>query len=414
MQHLSLGPSAMCSNCKQTGMTKMKTRANGSGSVLLGYTYRPSTHTTVNKYHELSSSKERLILSTNHPGPPYRSGSGFAMQRTTWSTRTSSSVDLRDTSGSLRDEYHGVFVPRLTVPGDGLALSLPALPLDMTAKGTKGWAMFKPGNPVVDMGQFVAELRDLPRLPLQRLRAFRDLGSEYLNVEFGWKPFLSDLKGLYNTYRSYERRIAQLRQHAGRKGVRRGGTISSVNDVVTTQYDNDRTVIYPTLVTSLYGPSNRFRATKTETTGSRYWFSGKFRYYVPPLPNSEWDRRATAALFGVEPTPRLLYEVLPWSWLVDWFSSLGAMVNNLSTNAVDNLAADYAFVMCHTYYTMVFDASGSMKNYPNYENVSCSTTNVVETKVRQRASPFGFGLELPSFSTRQLAILSALGISRRW
>lgn len=394
----------------------MKTRGSASGLTYLGYRYTPSTGNRSNQFHITFIKKERLITSVNNPGPPYRRGGPFAMQRHTWVVTPSDNVDLRDTSGSLRDEYHGVFVPNLGGPGGATNndnISLPALPLDMTAMGTKGWSMFKPGNPSANVGQFLAELRDLPHLPLRRLKHFRDLGSEYLNVEFGWKPFLRDLKKMYNTYKFYDKQMSKLRAHAGQR-IRRGGVIYSADAVTSSQKDGDSSIIYPVIISSLYGPQTQSRRSSVITTGSKYWFSGAFRYYVPDLPPSRWTDRATAALFGINPTPSLLYEVLPWSWLVDWFSSLGAAVNNLSSNAVDNLAADYAFVMCHSYSYTDVSCGVTMRNYPGFVRVNCSVRDTTETKNRSVASPFGFGLSLPDLSTRQIAILSALGISKRW
>jgi len=38
---------------------------------------------------------------------------------------------------------------------------------------------------------------------------------------------------------------------------------------------------------------------------------------------------------------------------------------------------------------------------------------VAETKLRRKATPFGFGLSYGSFSNRQKAIIAALGLSQR-
>lgn len=399
----------------------MKTRGSDSGSVYLGRDIAWSTGQTHNYSRVTYIKKESLLSSVGHPGPPFKKGGPFAMQRHTIVLSKSRNVHLQSAAGSnrfLRTDYDGVFVPKFTMPSYA-SIGMPALALDMVAQGTIGWARFKPGNPTASVGQFVAELRDLPRLPFSRLKHFRDLGSEYLNVEFGWKPFLSDLKRMYNTYKHYERQWAYLKRHAGDRGVRRGGTISSTQTVSSTETTGDGSILYPALVTALYGPLSQARKTVTTSIGSNIWFSAKYRYYLPAVPESKWDRRATAALFGYEPTPSLLYQVLPWSWLIDWFSSLGAMVDNLSSNAVDNLAAEYAFVMKHSWKQIDTVCSvpfkvGKLDGPIAIEPVTATMSEVSETKQRTAASPYGFGLTFPDLSTRQKAVISALGLSRRW
>jgi hypothetical protein len=299
----------------------------------------------------------------------------------------------------------------------------------MTAMGTKGIAKFKPGNPAAGLGQFLVELRQLPNLPkfvvsafksprkattLSGLREnlfnFKQLGSEYLNVEFGWKPFLNDLRKLFDFQQGLAKQLEQLRRDNG-KVVRRRGTITKAESSSVSQ-DTGTIGLYPALATQFYDSSSGLvhRRSLTTTTFSRYWFSGAFRYWIPDIGSDQWTSRAKRALLGVNPSPSLLWEVLPWSWLVDWFSSVGDSINNMSSNAAENLVILYGYSMGTSSTVEHAEASSRLVNAGW---VSSSQTRTSYVKRRVKASPFGFGISLPDLSVRQLAILSALGLSKR-
>lgn len=302
-----------------------------------------------------------------------------------------------------------------------------------------GWARARPGNPVASLGQFIVELRDLPAVPFKRalkggaafkniprialkeLSDFRNLGSEYLNVVFGWKPFVSDLRKMYHLWYTIDKKMAQIVRENG-KHIRRKATIQ-----------NERTSSQPAPTywsqpfMDVYGQppwwtNGSTQRTDTTTAVTKVWFSGSFRYYIPDTSSSAWDLRARAALFGALPTPELLWEVLPWSWLVDWFTNVGDVVSNASMNAVDNLTSSYAYVMKHEKISIERQAVVESQALSPCSPWICKdgafgstikTFHVKETKSRSgTGNPFGLGITLGSLSGYQLGILAALGISR--
>lgn len=311
----------------------------------------------------------------------------------------------------------------------------------------------RPGNPVAGLGQFLAELRDLPKLPFsgsgaprsrlwrsgglwdnpfrgvplgavpgilyRRLGQFRNLGSEYLNVAFGWMPFVNDLRQMYNLQKTIDKRITQIIRENGRY-VRRKATVS---DDVTTS-DVETLSSQPFLNVSGAPPifmTGKTRHNVTTRTKTKIWFSGSFRYYIPDNFDSwQWTTRATAALFGALPTPELLWNVLPWSWLIDWFSNAGDVISNASDNAVDNLTCRYSFIMKHVTTTVTASsavyAAGPTNPTDKWDSLDRTfiSTKRVETKVRSGGgNPFGLNVKLPDLSAYQLGILAALGISRQ-
>lgn len=301
----------------------------------------------------------------------------------------------------------------------------------------------RPGNPVASLGQFIIELRDLPRIPFtgsskgklakrltsptagvpigrlpvllkERLFNFRSLGSEYLNVVFGWKPFVSDLRKMYYLWQDIDKRMAQIVRENG-KYIRRRASIDSSNSSTQTYTHYG----FP-FANVPGGPPWHFSGTTeytvTETTTSNSWFSGSYRYYIPDVGSSAWDKRARLALFGALPTPELLWEVLPWSWLIDWFANVGDVMSNISTNAVDNLTMRYSFVMEHTTYTKevksLVNVPGAGQNIPSFAG-NITSTYTKEVKLRNGGgNPYGLNVQLATLNGHQLAILAALGLSR--
>jgi hypothetical protein len=321
--------------------------------------------------------------------------------------------------------------------------------LSLNALGTSYIRRYRPGNPVANLGQWYGELHDLPRLPIflkERTKHFRDLGSEYLNIEFGWKPFVKDLIQVYRTQQTIKDRLEKLIRDNGLKVKRRSkrdtDSVSSVLGEGNLTQPFGRlddfsigglpyTELEGLKVQGPYGTGYPDEAVsgscpfRVETgTDTVTWFVGTFRYYVPDIGSDRWTEKAKANLFGLTPTPSVLYELYPWSWLVDWFSNVGDIVSNLSANPVDNEFLTDAYVMQTIVERLrvTADPSWDASSFyaPNYgANLSISAGSdhldyslLKVNKLRRQASPFGFGLKSLDFSLRQLAILAALGISQ--
>lgn len=304
--------------------------------------------------------------------------------------------------------------------------------------GVKGWARARPGNPVANAGQFTAELRQLPSVPLlgqnprerilrgglkglpgrmlKRLATFRALGEEYLNIQFGWVPFVQDLKEMYNLTEDIDKRLSQLRRDNGQSLYRRR-ELGESTTVSVSEHSVSGPFGYLTPTPIIFGGGSS-RRTVITTQYQRRWFVGRFKYWVPNIGTPEWDRRARRVLFGANITPSLVYELLPWSWLVDWFSNVGDVLSNMSANAVDNTYAQYAYVMSHSrseVNTVVNTSWGAgPAAFGSYPAGSATATHVVrtETKVRAFASSFGFGVTWDGLSPYQTSILAAIGVSR--
>jgi hypothetical protein len=241
----------------------------------------------------------------------------------------------------------------------------------------------------------------------------RAAGSEYLNAEFGWKPFISDIRKFSNAVRHADAVLAQYERDAG-KQVRRSYHFPE-------QRIYDRSIV-ATSVGSIWGPLNSNlldgssygTVERVRETTRRQWFSGAFTYHLP----TGYDSRSKMAryaleskkLFGLSLTPETLWNLAPWSWAVDWFSNTGDVVSNLTDWATDGLVMRYGYLMEHSIVRDTYTHTGS--GLIGLKNRVSPLTFVIETKIRKRANPFGFGVSWNGLSPFQLSIAAALGLSR--
>lgn len=274
--------------------------------------------------------------------------------------------------------------------------------------GADAWNRFRPAKPKVSLFAFAAELRNVGELMFKRLNSFRSLGSNYLAVEFGWKPMLRDIQSFYQSLRKIDKQIAQLRRDNG-KWIRRGGTVLKNSTQESKVYLDNR--IYPAPFTNGLPITVRKDSTITE----HVWFSGAFRYYIPGLMDQKWGRlRALDQLWDLSISPHQVWQLIPFSWLVDWFSNVGSVIGNLQASIDDHLVAKYAYVMrekhaSHRYIGNISVYQNATSNVVNYQPELAVDEY---TKCRHSANPFGFDFDLPSLSSWQTSILAALGMSR--
>lgn len=340
-----------------------------------------------------------------HPGPPFREGGPLHIERQSIPyTPVASGIWKRPGWYEYRGDFY--FAGPLNMNSELAGISGESA----AGFGATAWNRFRPTKPRASLGQFLGELRDFPRITASKLKGFKRLGDEYLNIKFGWMPFVNDIRKAVELYRRIDRVIDYIRKNNGR-WIRRRGTIRS--DSTSTSSPNVGNCITPVLATWFYPGGNTTNATFTRTVSDNIWFEGMMKYYIPELSRDRADDVFTSPLlrrlYGLELDPKLCWELLPWSWLADWFANTGDVISNISNQSYDNLVAKYAYVMRSRRVEWKYSQHQPMNGGKSIDlNVTC----FVENKERAAASPFGWGVEWPDFSPSQLAILAALGVTR--
>lgn len=274
--------------------------------------------------------------------------------------------------------------------------------------GAKAYNRFKPGKPKVQSSVFIAELRDLPRMLQAKAYAHRNLGKHYLNVQFGWLPFLSDVRKMIQTYHQMDR-IMKNTIHLNGKWIRRGGSVQTSESL--RPFSSNGTWGFAPGTVGFEDPS-KIRVEGLDLSQEKIWFVGRFRYYIPNLErkmkNPAFRANFIRKVYGLTITPADLWEAMPWSWLIDYFSNVGDVMSNISSGYVD-CVAKYAYLMKTTTSQC---AQTSYGGFYNGTEIYGSVIRTCESKHRVSVNPFGLELGSESLSPKQLAILAALGISR--
>jgi hypothetical protein len=299
---------------------------------------------------------------------------------------------------------------------------------DLDEMGTTAIARCAPTNPTADLTTFLGEFitEGFPRMVGGAIGALRNaeesvahkhVADEFLNWNFGWVPFIGDVKDLSKGIVHADRIIDQYTRDSGKLVRRRYG--------FPVEESHDTTVI-ATGVNPFYSPSSSVlydlslpasgKVVRTHYKYRRVWFSGGFTYYIPPRGGSQRDEMARQIILakqtlGLRLTPDAVWNLAPWSWLIDWFSNAGDVLRNLSSWILDNQVLRYGYVMEHTISQYRYTFVGPT----TFQSGSAVPVDVIatsESKIRRKATPYGFGVQYEGLSFLQKAILTALGISR--
>jgi hypothetical protein len=287
-----------------------------------------------------------------------------------------------------------------------------------------------------DVPKFVGKLR-IHRDNLLRLKkqfktykqAAAYIGSQSLNVQFGWAPIIRDVGNAINLLLTVDRAVFptdSTRRRREASLLSQGDISSRTLEWGLTPHLSHRYSGFPPanspLVNRVSGPGFVQRVPlDTEVTiqaTADVRLSAKFRTGVRPTSENNGYVDQALTLLGLKLTPEVIWELTPWSWLIDWFANIGTVLSNVSTLGFTNAILNYAYSTLRYRVTTSYVARRPAQLAPpNYEGVFQWSGNVLfqekyDMKVRLAASPFGFSVATPDLSVGQWGILSSLGLAR--
>lgn len=268
-------------------------------------------------------------------------------------------------------------------------------------------ARTSPSRPSVDLPVSIAELRELPSLvrdsgnfrysKLARHLARKGLGgglrrASQLNlmIQFGIMPLISDAQKLLIFQKLVDSRLKELKR-LKQRGVRR-----------TIELDRFSNAWQGNLVLQSSYATVGCLLSKVTTLVVR----GHVRYSPNFAPetwtDSQMRLQALRAVLGATLDFKTAWELMPWSWLIDWFSSAGDLL--ASTRNIIPVTRDKVVIMRET-----TTQSRSLNKWAStglsVEDLSCDCT----WKVRRTANP-SLNAHMPVLTNRQLSILGSLSV----
>jgi len=372
----------------------------------------------------------------------YDTGHEMSLTKTTHKTNVPRQLVLPYrywANGTLQaGAFSGDFYMNPAIFGGTTVVPYPSIPaVNLDGYGSKAIAATIPTSPAASLASFTGEFaRDgVPEIigSIAGLsRGFKDLarnsGKEFLNLQFGWVPFLSDITKLLESVINSRKIIDQFLRDSD-QWVRRRYDFPSTR--TTTQIGSTKQSGQPFYLNGTGGPYSSIFAenydqptsalvpvtrltTVTRTVSERYWFSGAYSYHVSSTEDFIGKLRTyeqlANKLLGTRITPETLWELAPWSWLTDWWVDISSFTGNAVAFESDRLVLRYGYLM--RTYKVSITQTVHQPNFQFWKPAELSTTWSTTRKERFRSTPYGFGLNPSSFSTRRWAVLGSLGMTK--
>lgn len=412
------------------------------------YRTGPADHRTI--VDSVSNAELYKAVKAEYEVSEYDTGHAFYTDRATYRTTAPENevIQARADGGS----YHSYAYRGPLLPGDRFKFSegiyYPAIPrlteTEIVEQGTKFIGLTAPTKSAASLSVTLGELllSALPRMPglstidsIQAKKTARHsmndkkldgspaaLAGEYLNIEFGLKPLFGDVKKILRSLYTANEQLRQYHRDSG-KVVRRK---ARANPIISSSFTENWGSPYRDLLDSVgsgFAPFNELHmkyASRESTSRTIYSFSGAYSYHID-LGQSLFDKldrfeREADLLLGTRVDLDTLWQLTQWSWLVDWFGTIGDTIANIDRFAEDSLVLRYGYLMKHTVSQNIFrvpsvqtfnPVNGINGRLPERQHIFRR-----ETKERVAASPYGFKFTGMDFSSKQWAILAALGMTR--
>jgi len=395
----------------------------------------------------------QITMDSVHLGPPYTEGGNFLSRRyadnprTKFSPRGVMGIGTYTRADQLQ-RYIGGFAPppperfhpagpdRFAFEALGLENLLTEVSVDKPSMGTwgdKAWSRTKPKLEKASGFVFGRESRDIPKMLMTSAAAFgwkfKSMGGrfsstgvmtphyvadQFLNQQFGWMPFISDLRKFNDLINDYSKLKYELTAKNG-KWVRQRVTLQTETISTRLAFGTGAWCspgLWNTTWCSTKAQWELFQEVETSVTAV-----GCFKFYRPEFDSSDdkymskWNEiMRMITLSGFRVNPINIYKSTPWTWAMDWVSNLGDHIGQLNDELVDSIANKYLYVMQSKKTTRRHHEVYPFKNSPT---LALDFERVIESKERQEGtSPYGFSLTPEDLSPRQLLIALALGVMR--
>jgi hypothetical protein len=275
-----------------------------------------------------------------------------------------------------------------------------------------------------DAKRLISGFSSLPRIVEQVggvkkvKKALNEGGSQYLNAVFGWMPSINDIHNFIQTLLSLSDSIygeSYRRERFSKPEPQvweRQGTLDFstykdfLSDVPTVQD----------------GAGGSFPGTYTVTSSRDHFFRARYSGIAKPNPAAKGymekameELKRTGVVYDA-----LVWDLTPYSWLIDWFVTMGHSISNANAYAPlsGRYNVDYAYLTTRYIVTCQFRPSQRyyQTNSSGYRNQywwdGGNSFVSLDIKHREQATPFGFGTRLDSLTQSQFQILAALGLAK--
>lgn len=326
-------------------------------------------------------------------------------------------VDMRysHTSGSQRWVWNGVAAVRFYL----LPYTPPSFRSAAPDEPDFGKVLrdIRPNKPHAELATFVAEMGDAPRSVATTLSNLRGqkLSQGPINYQFGVAPAISEIKSLAKAVANSGSITNNFVRQSGRV-IRRSRTWNEQPRDSTHVYGG--TVAVPRLGT----PKINFTAqiTLNRTVQRIHRAGAAYQYYVADptgfMSRAKRFRQQADHLLGSNFDAATLWELTPWSWLTDWYTDIGGLIDYQESVVEDSLVLRGGFKstidrVVDTYEVRVTSDRDSDPSWELSSPVKAFHVVSYERHERGKASPYAWSTD-GEVTPRRASIMTALGLAR--
>jgi len=244
------------------------------------------------------------------------------------------------------------------------------------------------------------------------------VSDQFLNVQFGWAPALSDLNNVISTVYNISDLMAKAVENNDRWVSRRFyEDIIESSSVVYSSQGVSSNMCNPPLNTVQVVQPNSGSLVVTLRQVTRVWYKGQFKRYRPEFDMSSYyphpalrAAQQAATLLGLRVNPTTLYRVMPYSWLADYFGSFTSSLQRLEDEITGEVVSRSFYLMRQTFKRYEYRVK-----FATFDGQAHDITWYKEASVKRRVgaeNAFGFSASPGGLTGMQYAILGALGTSR--
>jgi len=255
-----------------------------------------------------------------------------------------------------------------------------------------------PSGSVIDVPVSLVELRELPDL----VRRFGNtllerIASGNLKYEFGVKPMIGDIKALLDFQNLTDNRLKLLKSMQRSPMVRKASLWSGSVSEAGGYQNLQSTPPFAWLDSQLI-----LKTTTRQVWGYATWTPSD-ALNKHPLSDENLRNIARRAVYGLTVDAYTAWNLIPWSWLVDWFGNIG-----------DYLSSQRRIIDIYPSTPSICETSTTTELYriTNSAPLGVTMSRTVVRKGRAKASAAFPSAYLPLLTGRQVGILSSLAALR--
>jgi hypothetical protein len=182
------------------------------------------------------------------------------------------------------------------------------------------YAATNPGAPHISVPQWIAEMKDLPDLVRSWGRYLHKIVAKgWITWQFAIRPMIADIRRLLAFQSAVEKRFDYLRKLRDEKSVKRRMHWGE---------DRGESAVSTAILQSIVAVVKAKRKTRyTSTSWATCQWQLDSELSLPSLDRDLWNKAADLCA-GVTTYEGLqvLWELIPWSWFVDWFANVGQFI----------------------------------------------------------------------------------------